>query len=558
MARGFGVRFLSGALTGGVASTVVAGVVSVLAPPPMAPEVSSAAPGSVSPAQAEIPADSGKTGSQTDTALTSPAVAPQTLAPDPDSVVEIDSATQETAALPETGTAEALDPPTAPAQTATAPDAEAPVLPNPQAVAPVQPRAEAQATISTDPAQPPAPRDATDEAALAGNETLTTPQPGAPDDSTSAKADLTPDAERAPEPDPAPEVAEEQTEEVTTPPAQNDTTEAPVIAEADEAPVPQEEDTNTQSAAAPDVPQITEEAAPQPDAARQTEAETGDTVVAAAGPAVGTPATSLLDRDTGVTINRPQSTDTTEAAVAPDTAVPTLTPTPDSARPIDLYAQPFDAADDKPLMSIVLIDDGTTPTAGAAGIAALRSFPYPLSFAVDSRLEDAADRIALYRDKGFEVMVMINMPPGAQAVDAETTFGVVLSDLKEVVGVLEGTETGFQESRDLSDQVSAIVAQTGHGLLTQSRGLNTMPKLARKEGVPAAPVFRDFDSKDQTATVIRRFLDQAAFKAGQEGAVVMLGRMRPDTISALLLWGLQDRASSVALSPISAVLNRDP
>lgn len=557
MARGFGVRFLSGALTGGVASTVVAGVVSVLAPPPMAPEVSSAAPGAVSPAQAEIPSDSGKTGSQTDTALTSPAVAPQTLAPDPDSVVEIDSATQETAALPETGTAEALDPPTAPAQTATAPDAEAPVLPNPQAVAPVQPQAEAQATISTDPAQPPAPRDATDEAALAGNETLTTPQPGAPDDSTSAQADLTPDAERAPEPDPAPEVAEEQTEEVT-PPAQNDTTEAPVIAEADEAPAPQEEDTNTQSAAAPDVPQITEEAAPQPDAAPETEAEANDTVVAAAGPAVGTPATSLLDRDTGVTINRPQSTDTTEVAVAPDTAVPTLTPTPDSARPIDLYAQPFDAADDKPLMSIVLIDDGATPTAGAAGIAALRSFPYPLSFAVDSRLEDAADRIALYRDKGFEVMVMINMPPGAQAVDAETTFGVVLSDLKEVVGVLEGTETGFQESRDLSDQVSAIVAQTGHGLLTQSRGLNTMPKLARKEGVPAAPVFRDFDSKDQTATVIRRFLDQAAFKAGQEGAVVMLGRMRPDTISALLLWGLQDRASSVALSPISAVLKRDP
>ena len=34
----------------------------------------------------------------------------------------------------------------------------------------------------------------------------------------------------------------------------------------------------------------------------------------------------------------------------------------------------------------------------------------------------------------------------------------------------------------------------------------------------------------------------------------MLGRVRPDTISALLLWGLQDRAERVALAPVSALL----
>ena len=53
---------------------------------------------------------------------------------------------------------------------------------------------------------------------------------------------------------------------------------------------------------------------------------------------------------------------------------------------------------------------------------------------------------------------------------------------------------------------------------------------------------------------MRRFLDQAAFKARQEGAVVMMGRLRADTVSALLLWGLQDRATSVAMVPISVVL----
>jgi polysaccharide deacetylase 2 family uncharacterized protein YibQ len=190
-------------------------------------------------------------------------------------------------------------------------------------------------------------------------------------------------------------------------------------------------------------------------------------------------------------------------------------------------------------------------------LAALRSFPYPLSFAVDSTLPNAAERVKIYREAGFEVLALVDLPEGAQPSDAETAFAATLDRIGPVVGVLEGTESGFQGSRALADQVTDILAQSGHGLVTQDKGLNTMPKLARKAGVPADPVFRDFDSKYQTARVIRRFLDQAAFRAGQEGAVIMLGRLRPDTISALLLWGLQDRASDVALVPISAVLLRE-
>jgi polysaccharide deacetylase 2 family uncharacterized protein YibQ len=95
-------------------------------------------------------------------------------------------------------------------------------------------------------------------------------------------------------------------------------------------------------------------------------------------------------------------------------------------------------------------------------------------------------------------------------------------------------------------------------LVTQDNGLNTVPKLAARDGVPTAVVFRDFDGADQTPTVMRRFLDQAAFRAGQVGGVVMLGRVRPDTISALLVWGLQDRASRVTLAPVSAVLSTTP
>ena len=34
----------------------------------------------------------------------------------------------------------------------------------------------------------------------------------------------------------------------------------------------------------------------------------------------------------------------------------------------------------------------------------------------------------------------------------------------------------------------------------------------------------------------------------------MVGRIRPDTVSALLLWGLEDRADQIALVPVSQLL----
>ena len=264
-------------------------------------------------------------------------------------------------------------------------------------------------------------------------------------------------------------------------------------------------------------------------------------------PTIGTPAAITSERDTGVTINRLPNAQSGEQT-APEAQGTAQSPA------ITRYGQPFANPDDKPLMSVLLMDVGSDLQGGEVGIAALRSFPYPLSFAVDVSLPDAAERMQTYRNEGFEVLAMVDLPQGAQPSDAETTLAVAFSRMPEVIGVLEGQGAGLQPDRATADQVTAILGQGGYGLVTQDKGLNTMPKLAVKEGVPAAPVFRDFDSKGQTPTVIRRFLDQAAFKAGIEGSVIMMGRMRPETISALLVWGLQDRASQVALAPVSAVL----
>lgn len=257
---------------------------------------------------------------------------------------------------------------------------------------------------------------------------------------------------------------------------------------------------------------------------------TDDTAQDEVRPRIGTPAGTLTDKDD------------------PVTPAATTDPAP---RPITANAVAFDNPDAKPLMSIILLDDGNS----SLGLEALSAFPYPLTFAVDALLPQAADRMASYRAAGFEVMALLNLPQGATASDTETLLRGALTKLPQTVAVMEGDSTGLQTDKAVSDQVAAILAETGHGLVLFPKGLNTAQKLASKEGVPAGTVFRDFDARDQNAGVIRRFLDQAAFKARQEeSGVIMLGRLRPDTISALLLWGLQDRATSVALAPISALL----
>ena len=226
--------------------------------------------------------------------------------------------------------------------------------------------------------------------------------------------------------------------------------------------------------------------------------------------------------------------------------------------PVERYAADFENPDGKPLMAIVLMDQGGDLDDPRTGLAAVLALPYPVSFAIDALSPDAADRMAAYRGAGFEVLAMVDLPDGATATDAEVNVSAALDALPEVIGVLEGVDTGVQTTPTAGRQVAQILAQTGHGLVTQNQGLNTVQKLAARQGVPSNIVFRDIDAKNPSERVIRRFMDQAAFRAAQEGGVVMLGRLREDTLAALLSWSLQDRASTVAMAPVSAVLLQEP
>ena len=155
-------------------------------------------------------------------------------------------------------------------------------------------------------------------------------------------------------------------------------------------------------------------------------------------------------------------------------------------------------------------------------------------------------------------MLASGIPDGTTAADLEQTFQALDLALPEAVVVLDQGEGGFQDRLDLARQAVPILAEQGRGLLTYDRGLNSADQVARREGVPRATIFRVLDAEGESVPKMRNYLDRAAFKAAQEGRVVVIGHAHPDTVAALLEWTVEGRAASVALAPISAALLRAP
>ncbi|MFP7672797.1 divergent polysaccharide deacetylase family protein [Marivita sp. S0852] len=357
------------------------------------------------------------------------------------------------------------------------------------------PQSEIGLSVATEPAQPPAPAIPDVQSALAPER-----------DAAGDEADPDPDADTG-----------------------TDTAEAGSAAEG---PQPERPRVNT---LVPDTDDASEDvAAATPDAER---------------PSIGRPAGSLIDRDTGSSRLPTIGTPTDDSAAQSDADADK-----DSRPALERYAVSVASDPNLPKMSIVLIDDGSGPL----GPDALDSFPFPVTFALDPATDDAAERMARYRALGYEAALLVDIPAAAQPTDVEQILAGSIAALPETVALIEAPGSGLQSTRENTEQASRFASDSGHGLVFLPNGLNTAQAIAQRENVPAISILRDFDGDGQDTRTKRRFLDGAAFRARQDGAVVMLGRLTPDTVSALVLWSLQDRASSVAMVPVSRILMDPP
>ena len=209
-------------------------------------------------------------------------------------------------------------------------------------------------------------------------------------------------------------------------------------------------------------------------------------------------------------------------------------------------ARAFANAQGRPLFSILLVDDGRTPV----DMAALAVGDMALTLLIDPALPDAEARAAAWRDAGQEVAVIgwgDALPQGAEA------------RLEEIARRWPGALALVEDAtRPLSDgqveDVAGALRAAGLGLVMHDRERDEAALAARREGLASGRIFRDLDGQQESVPVIRRYLDRAAFKAREDGSVIVMGRMRPQTVQAVLEWALDGKASGLALAPLSAVL----
>ncbi|MEL6570389.1 MAG: divergent polysaccharide deacetylase family protein [Pseudomonadota bacterium] len=266
-----------------------------------------------------------------------------------------------------------------------------------------------------------------------------------------------------------------------------------------------------------------------------------------------TPTVSVLPSGSGgVKVNRFGVDDDNSDAAASETAAPEPESFPEGTPAYVRYGVPGENLNDLPELSVILVDDGELPNA----VAAVKDIRFPVSVMLNPAAPDAAARMTAYRAAGIEVGILATLPPSATPSDVAIFFEAALANLPETVAVLDADGETQVDTEVIRETVAAL-AEDGRGLITVPRGLNSAQRVASESGVPAGVIFRDLDGDGQDNRVIQRFMDQAAFRARQESGVILLGRVRDETVSALTQWATGSRATQVAMQPVSAVLSTD-
>ncbi|MDO9525509.1 MAG: divergent polysaccharide deacetylase family protein [Gemmobacter sp.] len=214
-------------------------------------------------------------------------------------------------------------------------------------------------------------------------------------------------------------------------------------------------------------------------------------------------------------------------------------------------ARVFENPDRKPLMSIILIDAG----ASDALRATLAPGEFPVTLALDPEIPRAAEIAATWRAAGQEVLLLgSGLPARGTASDFEVALESLAQTFPGSLGMIDAPNGGFQADRRRSADLVPALAARGMGLVTWDRGLNSANQIALRDELPTTLVYRELDADGENASTIGRYLDRAAFRAAQEGQVVVVGRMRAETVQAILDWAAGGRVDTVAPAPVSAVL----
>ncbi|MCX8510054.1 MAG: divergent polysaccharide deacetylase family protein, partial [Rhodobacteraceae bacterium] len=199
------------------------------------------------------------------------------------------------------------------------------------------------------------------------------------------------------------------------------------------------------------------------------------------------------------------------------------------------FAAPWTNPDKKPVLAVILLDQG--PEKGGMEPAALDGLPFPVTIALDPESDSATVIAAAHRAAGKEVAILAgDLPKEATEADFEVAYQSYVSHLPESVALMGLPDASFQTSSLAAQHVAALLSQDGRGLITFTKGLNPGRGAAEKAGVGVASVDKLFDMVHTENGSLMRELDRAAFAAGQKGVYVIALPSTPEAITGLMTW----------------------
>ncbi|HEV2677840.1 MAG TPA: divergent polysaccharide deacetylase family protein [Aliidongia sp.] len=240
----------------------------------------------------------------------------------------------------------------------------------------------------------------------------------------------------------------------------------------------------------------------------------------------------------------------------------------DGRLPWQVYARPFDLADKRPRVALIISSLGMSATQTDA---AINHLPAGVTLAYHPYARKLGEWINLSRAAGHEVMLTLPMEPvdyprndagpnglltALEPAKNMERFNWVLSQGTGYVGLVGYEGSRFTTARD--DIMPMLDSMKKRGLLyvdNRETAQTAIPALAAELKLPFASSNRAID-KDATRAGVDKRLAELEDIARRNGAAVGIGSPFPVTFERVSAWaqGLEDRG--MVLAPVSAVIGK--
>jgi polysaccharide deacetylase 2 family uncharacterized protein YibQ len=250
---------------------------------------------------------------------------------------------------------------------------------------------------------------------------------------------------------------------------------------------------------------------------------------------------------------------------------PLPTVAPDGRKPWQVYARPFDRADKRPRIAILLTGLGLS---GAATEAAINSLPGGVTLGFNPYAPKLDEWIGYARAAGHEALLSLAMEPvdyprvdpgpHTLLISLDRQQNVerlqwVLSRVTGYVGVVTAAGSRFTTSQgDLLPILDEIKARGLMFVDSRSTENSVAGSLAKSIGLPRAMSDLALDQQQASRDAIDARLQQLELMARQPGVAVGLGEVYPVTIERLAQWIPTLERKGIALAPVSAAADMQP